>query len=63
MRQALLLVAEINRKKIAIKKTKNSKLKMDYCKAIVRDKQQLREYCQFKKLDYNEIARWIIAYR
>ena len=59
MNQALKLVAEINRKKEAMKKTKSQYLKNDYSKRIRDDMFELRDYCQFKGLNLIEIARLV----
>lgn len=59
MEQALKLVAEINRKNEAIRKTKSTYLINDYYKSIRDDMFELRDYCNFKGLDLNEVARFI----
>ena len=58
MEQALKLVSEINRKREAIRKTKSTYLINDYSKSIRVDMFELRDYCKFKGLDLNEIARF-----
>ena len=59
MKQALKLVDEINRKNEAIRKTKSAYLRNDYYKSVRSDMFELRDYCKFKGLDFNEIARFI----
>lgn len=59
MEQALKVVDEINRKREAIRKTKSTYLINDYHKSIRADMFELRDYCKFKGLDLNEIARLI----
>ena len=55
MKQALILVDEINVLYKAVYKTKSPYLKNDYCKAIYRKKLDLKEYCKYKNLNYKEI--------
>lgn len=59
MKQALKLVDEINRKNEAIRKTKSTYLRNDLYKSIRSDMFELRDYCEFKGLDLNKIARFI----
>lgn len=59
MIQALKLVDEINRKNEAIRKTRSTYLRNEYYKSIRSDMFELRDYCKFKGLDLNEIARFI----
>jgi hypothetical protein len=59
MKQALKLVDEINRKKNAILETRSSYLRNDYAKSISADISELRDYCNFKGLDFNEVVRLI----
>lgn len=59
MKQALKLVDEINRKNEAIRQTRSTYLINDYYKSIRADMFELRDYCKFKGLDLNEIARFI----
>lgn len=59
MKQALKLVDEINRKNEAIRKTKSTYLRNDLYKSIRDDMFELRDYCKFKGLDLNEVARFI----
>lgn len=57
MKQALKVVDEIERLKRATEKTKSTHLKNDYSKAIRRLTAELKEYCGYKKLDFNEVMR------
>ena len=59
MQQALKLVDEINRKNERIRQTKSSHLRNDLYKSIRSDMFELRDYCKFKGLDLNEVARFI----
>ena len=59
MNQALKLVDEINRKNEAIRNTKSTYLINDYYKPIRSDMFELRDYCKFKGLDLNKVARFI----
>jgi hypothetical protein len=53
MSQREKFVEEINRLKIAIKKTKSIKLRNDYTKAVKRMLKELAEYDRFMK-EYNK---------
>ena len=55
MKQALIVVAEIKQLKAAVRKSKSMKLKNDYHKAIRNKKADLKEYCQYKGLNYEEL--------
>jgi hypothetical protein len=55
VKQALIFLKEINRKKEAIKKTKSKYLINDYMKSIVQDESDLKEYCLYKGIDYKEL--------
>lgn len=57
MEQALKVVCEINRMRGAIEKTKSAKLKNDYSKGIRKLTAELKEYCYYKKLNFNEIMK------
>lgn len=57
MKQAQKVVAEIERLKGAIEKTKSEKLKNDYSKGIRNLTAELKEYCSYKKLNFNEVMR------
>lgn len=57
MKQALKVVAEIERLKGAIEKTKSARLKNDYSKGIRNLTAELKEYCGYKKLNFNEVMR------
>ena len=59
MKQAKLLVDEINRKREAIRKTNSTHLINDYHKSIRSDMFELRDYCRFKGIDLNEVAKLI----
>ena len=58
MKQALKVVAEIKHLESVMYNGK-SKHKNDCKKAIQRKKADLKEYCGYKKLNYNEIAKEI----
>ena len=62
MRQALILVDEIQRKKVAIGRTRSERLKNDYTKSIKSDLKELREYCKYKGLDYRPFQKLIREY-
>ena len=55
MKQALIVIAEIKRMKTAVRKSKSVKLKNDYNKAIRNKKADLKEYCQYRGFDYEEL--------
>ena len=55
MKQALILIDEINRKKQAIKKTNSQYLKNDYSKSIRDDVWELKTYCKYKGLDLKDV--------
>lgn len=57
MKQALKVLEEIKRLKVAIENTKSAKLKKDYGKGIENLTADLKEYCSYKKLNFNEIMR------
>lgn len=59
MLQALKLVDEINRKREIIRTTTSIYQINDLYKSIRSDMFELRDYCKFKGLDLNEIARFI----
>lgn len=59
MRQALILVDEIKRKKDAIKRKRSQYVVNDYSKSIHRDINELREYCQYKGLDFEYLMKLI----
>ena len=62
MKQARIMIDHINEKVLAIRKTKSPQLKRDYYVAIKRDKQELRDYCRYKKLNYKELSREILKF-
>ena len=57
MKQALLFIDEIKRKKEAVHKTKSTYLKDDYSKSIRQDMEDLKEYCEYKGLDFKELTK------
>ena len=57
MKQALKVVEEIERLKGAIEKTNSAHLKNDYSKGIRKLTAELKEYCGYKKLNFNEVMR------
>lgn len=57
MKQALKVAAEIERLKGAIERTKSEKLKRDYSKGIRNLTAELKEYCGYRKIDFNELIR------
>ena len=59
MKQALKLVDEINRKNEAIRQTESTYLRNDLYKSVRVDMFELRDYCKFKGLDFNEVVRFI----
>lgn len=60
MKQAEILVKEINRKIIAIKESKSRYLISDYLKSIESDTRELKEYCSYKGIDFKEVEKKII---
>lgn len=59
MRQALILVDEIKRKKEALKRKRSDCLINDYTKSIKRDMKELKDYCKFKGLDFGRLEKLI----
>lgn len=59
MKQAQKVVEEINRMKGAIEKTNSAHLKNDYSKGIRTLTAELKEYCGYRKLDFNKIMRGV----
>lgn len=57
MKQALKVVAEIERLKGAVEKTKSAHLKNDYSKGIRKLTAELKEYCGYKKLDFKKVMK------
>lgn len=57
MKQALKVATEINRLKRAIEKTKSPHLKKDYGKAVRKLTAELKEYCGYRKLNFDEVMR------
>ena len=60
MKQAKLLVNEINRKRQAIRKTKSKHLIADYHKSIKSDIFELKEYCTYRGIDFRALADGIV---
>lgn len=56
MKQALKFIDEINRKKLALQKTKSKYLRHDYSKSIDQDIRDLKEYCNYKGIDFDELS-------
>ena len=56
MRQARLLLNEINRKKDALSRTKSKYLIRDYTKSIKADMEDLKEYCKYRNIDFNRLV-------
>ena len=48
-------IAEMKRLKTAFNKTQSIYLKNDYAKAIRRMQEELREYCDYRGLNYKEV--------
>ena len=59
MKQALKVAAEIDRLKRAKEKTKSAKLKNDYSKGIRKLTAELKEYCGYKKLNFNDVMKGV----
>ena len=59
MKQALILVDEINRKRKAIDETKSIYLKSDYLKSISDDIRELKTYCKYKKISFAKVGKLI----
>lgn len=57
MKQAQKVVKEIERLKGAIYKTNSEHLIKDYSKQIIKLIKELKEYCKYKKLNYNDVMR------
>lgn len=57
MKQARKLLEKIDRKKQALLKTDSEHLKKDYSKSIKSDLKELKDYCKFKGLDFEELTR------
>lgn len=57
MKNVTQQVQKIKEFQLAIKKTKSKYLRKDYGKAIKRLTYELKEYCNFKKYDFDEIIR------
>lgn len=55
MKQAQILIDDINRMKQAIVKTKSYKLRKDYTKAISRKTKELIDYCSYKGLEFDSV--------
>ena len=61
MKQALILIDEINRKKVAIQKTKSKSLIYEYSKSFKRDLKELKIYCMYKGLDFRKLEKEIVS--
>lgn len=59
MKQALILIEEINRKRKAVQETKSQYLKNDYSKRIRADMFELKDYCKYRGLKFKELTRFI----
>lgn len=57
MKQALKVVKEIERLKWAIYKTNSEHLITDYSKQTVKLIKELKTYCGYKKLNFNEVMK------
>jgi hypothetical protein len=57
MKQAVKVVKEIERLKGAIQKTNSEKLINDYSKALKRQIKELKTYCRYKGLNFNDVMR------
>lgn len=55
MKQALILVSEIKRMREAITKTRSKHLINDYKKSISRNIQDLKEYCSYRGINFEEL--------
>lgn len=59
MKQALILVDEINRKLQAFEKTKSPYLVRDYGKSIKDDLRELKTYCKYKGINFKRLTKRI----
>jgi hypothetical protein len=57
MKQAIKVVEEIERLKGAIYKTNSEHLIKDYSKQTVKLIKELKTYCKYKNLNFNEVMR------
>ena len=57
MKQALILVDEINRKLKAIDKTGSSHLTVDYSKSVKNDLRELKMYCEYRDIDLKALVK------
>lgn len=57
MKQAIIVAKEIKRLKEAINKSASEKLITDYSKKIRSLIKDLKEYCGYKKLNYEKIMK------
>lgn len=57
MKQAVKVVNEIKRLKGAIYKTNSEHLIKDYSKQTVKLIKELKTYCKYKNLNFNEVMR------
>lgn len=56
MKQALILIDEMNTKIDAYNRSKSPRLKRDLEKSLSKDFANLRKYCKYKQLNYFEIV-------
>lgn len=61
MKQALILIDEINRKKAAVKITDSEYLKRDYLKSISSDIEELKTYCEYRGYDFSELEKRLMS--
>lgn len=59
MKQAIIFAKEIKRKQEAVERTKSNYLKNDYSKSIYADIQELYTYCQYRDIDFADVARYL----
>lgn len=62
MKQAEKLIQEINRKVIAIQQTESRYLRKDYYASIKKDMRELKAYCKYKGINYEEVRREILRF-
>ena len=55
MKQAQVLIDDINRMKKVVATTKSYKLRKDYTKAISRKTKELIDYCSYKGLEFDSV--------
>lgn len=57
MKQALIVIEELKRLYAACIKSESKYLKTDYGKQIKKLKKDLKEYCGYKKIDYEKLCK------